>query len=377
MKKPRNPFSRRFWWRSLSLASLLWLAVGQMGAPSPAGDAASAASGKRTAAYVYDRAGLTLRDSDADKLNQLNYSFALIQNGEVSGSHWQSIGAFKAYVQKHPHITPVLSIGGWGADGFSQAAGTAEGRTRFVESTLALMERHGFLGVDIDWEYPGSSMAGIAAGSDDKANFTLLLSELRKGLDELTARDGKQRLLAVALGASPSLVSNIDAKSVGAIVDQVNLMTYDLQTTGVASHHTALYANGTRYPLSAASAVNAYVSAGIPKSKIMLGAAFYAHVYTLSQPSNNPLFTSANSGQKTMNYTNLQSFLNAATVYFDEQAKAPYATDGTTFVTYDNAESIRHKGAYVVENGLMGMMCWEYGGDSSGELLSAMHSGMR
>lgn len=109
-------------------------------------EAEAASSGRRTAAYVYDRAGLQLRDSDAPHLDQLNYSFALIQNGEVSGSHWQSIDVFRRYVERHPHILPVLAIGGWGADGFSQAASTADGRARFVDSTLVLMERPWFSG---------------------------------------------------------------------------------------------------------------------------------------------------------------------------------------------------------------------------------------
>ena len=81
---------------------------------------------------------------------------------------------------------------------FSQAASTADGRARFVDSTLVLMERYGFLGVDIDWEYPGSSAAGIASSANDRKNFTLLLQALREGLDSLTAQDGKPRMLAVA-----------------------------------------------------------------------------------------------------------------------------------------------------------------------------------
>jgi len=63
-------------------------------------------------------------------------------------------------------------------------------------------------------------------------------------------------------------------------------------------------------------------------------------------------------------------------LYFDDTAKAPYAVDGNTFITYDNPVSIGHKGAYVTQNGLMGMMCWEYGGDESGELLRAMYESM-
>ena len=75
---------RRFALRSLALASLMWLGTGIQASPGPfqPTEAEAASSGRSTAAYVYDRAGLQLRDSDAPHLDQLNYSFALIQNGE-------------------------------------------------------------------------------------------------------------------------------------------------------------------------------------------------------------------------------------------------------------------------------------------------------
>ena len=44
---------------------------------------------------------------------------------------------------------PILSIGGWGADGFSQMAATREGREAFAGEVLAMMQTYGFLGVDI------------------------------------------------------------------------------------------------------------------------------------------------------------------------------------------------------------------------------------
>lgn len=376
MKSTRHRPIKRLW--SLALASLLWIGLGAGTAPSPSGEGASASTErKRTAAYVFDRPGLSLEDRDADHLDQLNFSFALIQNGEVSGSHWSSIETYKSYIQNHPHILPVLSIGGWGADGFSQAAATEEGRTRFVDSTLLLMQKHGFLGVDIDWEYPCSSVAGIASSPNDRENLTLLLQALRQGLDRLEAEDGKPRMLAIAIGAVPSLIDNIDCAAVGSIVDQVNLMTYDLQTANVASHHTPLYAGSDAYPLCADLAVRRFSEAGIPKSKIMIGAAFYARQFTLSAQTDAPVFAAASdSGARSITYTKLQSYLQNARLGFDDKAKAPYATDGQTFVTYDDPVSIRHKGAYVNQNGLMGMMCWEYGGDTSGELLAAMHTSL-
>ena len=114
----------------------------------------------RVVMYVFDEAGLSLRDEHAAMVDQLNYSFALLKDGEATGSHWRQIRQVESYLRRHPHIDGVLSVGGWGAEGFSDACATAEGRQRLADSILRLMDAHGFVGVDIDWEYPGSSAAG-------------------------------------------------------------------------------------------------------------------------------------------------------------------------------------------------------------------------
>ena len=105
----------------------------------------------RVVMYVFDEAGLSLRDEHAPLVDQLNYSFALLENGEAVGSHWRQIRQVESYLRRHPHIDGVLSVGGWGAEGFSDACATAEGRQRLADSILRLMDAHGFVGVDIDW----------------------------------------------------------------------------------------------------------------------------------------------------------------------------------------------------------------------------------
>lgn len=216
-------------------------------------------------------------------------------------AHWKHFDAFQAYLEQHPHIVPILSVGGWGADGFSRAASTAEGRAAFVEDALGLMREYGFLGVDIDWEYPGSSDAGIGSSAADRENYTLLLQALRGGLDALTAADGIPRRLCIALSGSPWLVPSIQCGEIGQIVDQVNLMTYDMQFSTLASHHTALYASNPS-ALSAAGSVQAYTAAGIPAEKIMLGVAFYGHRWRTREPE--PLYKKA-TWKNTLTYTQI------------------------------------------------------------------------
>lgn len=326
-----------------------------------------------TAAYVMDRQGLVFRDEDACNLDQLNYSFALVKDGRVTGEHWRCIDAYKAYIAKHPHILPVVSVGGWGAGGFSEAASTPEGRQRFVSSALELMEQHGFLGLDMDWEYPGSSAAGIASSPTDRENFTLLLQALRQGLDSLTVKDGKYRLLASALGASSELVGHIDCLKVGTLLDQINLMTYDMYQMRRCAHHTALYAGNDKHGYSAARAVSEYTAAGIPAQKIMLGCAFYARMFEHDGSIMPPLLAPCPGyAGASMPYFRIIRE-EGLTMAFDDQAKAAYAYDNSRFLTFDNPASIACKRAYVQENRLMGLMCWEYGEDNKGELLHAMH----
>ncbi len=334
------------------------------------------------AAYVYDKGNLKLRDADAAYITQMNYSFALIKDGKVSGDHWQSIGTFKSYIKKHPNILPVLSVGGWGADGFSQAAASSKGRAVFVSSAVSLMEAHGFLGIDIDWEYPGFSTAGIKSSKNDPENFLLLLKEMRAALNEKTNQDGKKRYLSIAVGGSKEYADKLDCPALGAILDQVNVMTYDLRGfEKITGHHTSLYPqNGDKSKISAATAVEAYAKAGIPKGKLVMGAAFYGRAWrNVNSKGNNGLGkTAGTSGNKSYGYSSILNFIKSGeyTRYWDDYAMAPYLFNGSTFISYEDTESIAAKGKYAMEVGLMGVMFWEYSQDSTGALVKALSTAM-
>jgi len=90
--------------------------------------------------------------------------------------------------KRYPHLKLVISIGGWTRSGkFSDAALTDSSRRRFAESAIDvyIRQRPGlFDGIDLDWEFPvAGGMKGNVERPEDKANFTLLLAELRRQLD--------------------------------------------------------------------------------------------------------------------------------------------------------------------------------------------------
>ena len=102
-----------------------------------------------------------------------------------------------ALKQQNPKLKVIISVGGWEADGFSDAALTEASREKFAESALALLRQHHADGIDLDWEYPGQGVAGIKFRAEDKENFTRLLKALREtaGRREHSGRPQRRRPL--------------------------------------------------------------------------------------------------------------------------------------------------------------------------------------
>ena len=62
-----------------------------------------------------------------------------------------------------------------------QVSADALKRQNFAKNAAAFCARHGFDGLDLDWEYPGRREGSSAS---DRQNFVLLVKELRKEFDK-------------------------------------------------------------------------------------------------------------------------------------------------------------------------------------------------
>lgn len=71
---------------------------------------------------------------------------------------------YAVFAKRYPDVEIMLSIGGWARCGyFSEMAYTREGRRSFIQSCMDFLKKHAWAsGIDIDWEYPGCSIAGSA-----------------------------------------------------------------------------------------------------------------------------------------------------------------------------------------------------------------------
>lgn len=337
------------------------------------------------AAYVYDRALPEVSVQDTQMLTHINIAFGLVKNDMITVDHCKNLSFLPTIKEYNPDIKIILSVGGWGAGGFSTAASTEEGRELFAESAAQILRQHSLDGIDIDWEYPCSAAAGIDHSPDDKYNFTLMLQKLREKLDLCSTSSGDRCILSIAAGAGQYFIDNIEILKITQILDFISIMTYDMISgAGLSTqHHTNLYSpktGDTAFDYNGADAIELFHKAGVPYEKLILGAAFYSRKFENVENLNSGLFQNSKSGALFgAVYDDIQNnFLdkNGFKEYWDDNAKAPYLFDGSTFLSYDNPLSIKYKCEFIKEKGLLGLMYWEHSCNKGRELLSAINENL-
>lgn len=314
---------------------------------------------------------------DIKALDVINLAFGHVVDGEVVCAHLASATEEMARVRAiNPDLKIVLSVGGWSAGGFSEAAFTQEGREKFARTAGQIVREYGLDGIDVDWEYPCISIAGIKAAPEDKENFTLLLAEIRKDLDGITDR---YCTVTIAGGGDRYYTRCTNMREASEYLDYVQIMSYDLRGgfSVQTGHHTNLYTNAADLQnASVDEGVKAYLEAGVPKEKIVIGVAFYSRKWSgVPDVDHGLIQMAATPGGFGPHYSLLEEEYinkNGYVRYWDDEAKAPFLYNGDEFITYDDEESIAQKVKYVKENGLGGVMFWEYKCDRTHTLMKAL-----
>ena len=93
----------------------------------------------------------------AEKLTHIDYAFAHITAGRavlaLPGAA-TDLDTLKLLKKSNPSLKILVSVGGWTADGFSDAALTEASRDTFASSVIEMLRQYDLDGVDLDWEYP-------------------------------------------------------------------------------------------------------------------------------------------------------------------------------------------------------------------------------
>ena len=325
---------------------------------------------------------------DANKLTHINYAFVNVQdsmawltNIETDTINFRILNKLKDI---NPDLKILISIGGWSWSGnFSDAVLTHSSRKKFAKTSVDIVADHDLDGVDIDWEYPNQRGDNNVYRPEDKQNYTLMFEEIRKELDKLSEKTGKNYELTTAVGASYSYIENTEMDKASEYLDYVNLMTYDFYTSGdTAGHHSNLYPpEDYEKDASGHKTFKEFVAAGVPPEKLVMGIPFYGRSWIMKTADkhgiNMPVAERARGGGYTFvkdSLVNQKGFIR----YWDENAKAPYLFNAETnqLVVYDDEESVMLKCEYVNENNMGGVMFWQYASDPAEYLLDAINANL-
>jgi len=269
----------------------------------------------------------------------------------------------------------VMMVGGDSdGPGFIAATANPTVRARFIKNILDKAVQKNYDGVDIDWEEKLDTEAG-------RAQALALLRELRAA----SALRARYQAPNAPLELSwPGFWVNKNQPDitpwhaqVAELVDQYNLMTYSMAGDwGWKSwHHSPLFGEGDLHPTSIASTVQAYLSAGVPRTKLGIGIGLYGVYYPRPVTGPRQDLTGmqgwVDNGDWMNNYQRLveeNAFGQPGAAYrWDDVAKQGYITysqpwyRGSTPVTYlsfEDERSIAEKGKWVREQGLGGTLVW-------------------
>lgn len=282
-----------------------------------------------------------LQTIDFKKLTHICIAFAGIKQTEniwlpyITDDAAAKIAEIKDEINIQKADTKILiSVGGASQDGFCRAARTSENRNLFAAKVKEILNRFQLDGVDIDWEFPGSSSLGIASCKNCKKDYILLLKAIRNQIN--------QKLLTVAIGSNRFI--GVDVKAIAETVDFVFVMTYDLGISQSNAYITKMFIRMWKFH-------------GIPCHKLCLGVPFYGrNVKKLNESID---FSKISSGKIT--HIGGQSFSDFS---------------GKTWC-FDTENDIKEKARWASKNHLAGIFCWEITSDLNNQLIRAMYSNIK
>ncbi|KZV72372.1 glycoside hydrolase family 18 protein [Peniophora sp. CONT] len=363
--------------------------------------------------------GFSVSNISWDKYTHITYSFAeTTEDGglTLNGSEPDVLPSFVTEAKKHG-VKALVSLGGWtGSRWFSTAIGSPENRTAFVNTVNAFAEEYDLDGVDFDWEAPGTQGIGCNAISpNDTSNFLAFLQEFR------ATEQGSKLFVTAASGLSIWADENGDpstnATAFGELFDYIAIMNYDIYGSwcDTAGPNAPLYSSCStdNNQGSAEIGIQAWIDAGVPANKLVLGVPSYGHSYTVAKDdalskqgklNAYPLFDAslqpvgdswddANPGpdecgapqtaEGVFDFWGLieGGFLNAfgepawgIEYEYDECSQTPAVYNATSgvWISYDNPRSFYAKGEFIKKLGLRGFAMWEAGGDYNDMLLNSI-----
>ena len=313
-----------------------------------------------------------MTQEQANILTHIHVAFGkLTMEGDIVFDYHPFVKQMEQVRSWNPDIKIILSVVPQEPDAFTVVSASKELRENVAKTCARLVSQDGFDGVDFDWEYPCVPSNGMNCTPDDRHNYTLLCEAAKRGMESVGGGS-----VSIAAGADLYYIDSIEPERMAEVLDYVCLMTYDLKCGfhALSGHHTALYSStGDIFKNSCDQALRLFENAGFPKEKLLMGAAFYSRKWDdVPDRYHGFLQLAKTGGGYGPNYDKLEEEYinkNGYVRYWDDEAKAPFLFNGSTFISYDDAESLTHKCEYVKREGIGGIFYWCHSGDPKSVLL--------
>lgn len=316
--------------------------------------------------------------------------------GPYTGPLYGNFAALQQLKQLHPDLKVLISLAG--ASGFSAAAATDAGRQAFVASCIDLFIKGNvaagvsaagvFDGIDVDWEFPAAS---------DTTNVTLLMREFRKQLNALGRANHQHYLLTMFGPAGQQNFSNIELAKVGRTLDFYNVQGYDFHGTWeTTTNHASPLFDSRQDPDATENfyidyTIRAYLEAGVPARKLVMGIPLYARGWTGVPGTNHGLYQTSTgpapfAPADYLQTPGVETYLTISSAtsqgyqrYFDRRRLAAWLYNPTTqtFWTYDDPTTVQLKTIYINHAGLGGAFVWAVkDDDANATLIKTMAAGL-
>ncbi|EFJ45717.1 hypothetical protein VOLCADRAFT_105813 [Volvox carteri f. nagariensis] len=309
-------------------------------------------------------------------VSHVYYAFLWIYGG--NSTVYDPFGNLKLLVSlksRWPATKLILSIGGGGFSTTIWTKAATTGLTAFVNSAIKAMKSANADGIDLDWEYP------VASTRD---TFTALCAAMRLRLDAEGAAATPARHYWLT-AATQSIVSgdSFDGYDLPVLknhLDLFNIMTYTM-------HDPCFWETETHFHTAwaeCATALDYYLSKGVPRTQLVLGLAFYGHVYRLTDPSVYKYPAPSVEGRdcSTMTTVSYRAILlelknsnGRGGVFVDVAQRSAYFVYDTRWIGFDIPETMALKINASRAYGVGGVMIWDASLDTpDGSLLRAVAS---
>ena len=323
-------------------------------------------------------------DLDPSLCTHIMYAFAVLDVkkhilrphdgwADISNKFYERMIAHKKSPTK-PKV--LIALGGWNDSGhkkYSELVNSPSLRKNFIKEVIAFIDKYGFDGLDLDWEYPVCWQTRCTQGpKSDKDAFSAWVKELRAAFDTHSPR----LLLTAAVSPNTEIIDlAYDVPVINKNLDFINVMTYDYfgAWNKYTGHHAPLY-HHPGHPIKEFNAnvtIHHYIKRGADPKNLIMGLPIYGRSFTLADAKKTEVGARAYGGGENGFYTNARGFLGfyeicqliknrGYRVIRDKQERiGPIAVKGNQWVGYDDLKTIDIKIKYLKQMGLGGAMVWD------------------